>query len=718
MGFFKIPDQTLKKQRDAADPAASVWVSANAGSGKTHVLTQRVMRLLLQGTQPSRILCLTFTKAAAANMSARVFRLLAEWTRLDDDALRRSIEATGAKAPGREDLAEARRLFARTVETPGGLKIQTIHAFCERLLHLFPFEANAPARFEVADDERRDELLARARREALERARTDEAFGALVDRVAQDCSGADFDRVLREALAMRAQLREDWPGGREDVLRKALKLPAERDAATIFAEMAEGGIAPGRWPEIAAFLATGKAKDSAKAEKLRSAIAARAQGDLDAGFAHYRGLFFNASDDAPAKDLLFKPLKDQRPELLEEFRAEQARLVRLDAELRAAETLSRSQALAGVVDAIFARYLRLKAERAILDFDDLVDRTLTLLTRSAPSWVLYKLDAGVDHILVDEAQDTSDAQWRILTSLMGEFAVGRGANEAARTFFAVGDEKQSIFSFQGAAPHMFHEMRRAFETKFARGRETFRHVTLTHSFRSASGVLSAVDGVFAEQGFRRGLVAENEVWMGHEPIKTRLPALVEIWPLVGPGETKERRDWRLPLDLLDEMDPSSRVAERVAEQVARLVRPGSTERVHDDATGAPRPARPGDVLILARRRGVFFEAVIRALKRKGVPVAGADRLRLGEHIAAQDLVAAGRAALLPQDDLSLACALKSPLVGLDDDDLPSRSRRGARAGSMTRSRPRTTRAMSARANALTRGARGRRCARSIFMRGC
>ncbi len=142
-------------------------MSANAGSGKTHVLAQRVLRLLLAGVPPARILCLTFTKAAAANMSIRVFKDLSRWATLDDGPLRDAIAATGSPAPGIGDLDAARRLFARTVETPGGLKIQTIHAFCERLLHLFPFEANVPARFEVLDDLGAADLLARAREAVL-----------------------------------------------------------------------------------------------------------------------------------------------------------------------------------------------------------------------------------------------------------------------------------------------------------------------------------------------------------------------------------------------------------------------------------------------------------------------------------------------------------------------------------------------------------------------
>jgi len=669
MALSNIPSQTLEKQRLASDPNASVWVSANAGSGKTHVLAQRVVRLLLQGAPPSKILCLTFTKAAAANMAMRVFDTLALWTRLDDSALRDAIVATGAKEPSTRDRIEARKLFARTVETPGGLKIQTIHAFCERLLHLFPFEANAPARFEVADETAQAELLQRARRDVLNEARTDSRLADMLDRVTQDCSAQGFESLIREAMSQRARARLRWPQDHAASLRKALGLGSGRDVAAIRDEMIEQGIAPGRWSEIAAFLEAGGERDRTRARAFRQAASHRARGSLESCLGTYLSIFFNQSDDEKTKSLLAKALAKQRPDIEAELYEEQGRLDALRAEQKSAATLERSAALAGLIDAIFERYDAVKAARGILDFDDLIAKTLALLERSEAAWVLYKLDAGIDHVLVDEAQDTSAAQWRILERLTGDFAAGAGRATAARTFFAVGDEKQSIFSFQGAAPQMFGEMRREFERKFAGGGEQFAHVRLTQSFRSAPGVLSAIDKVFAPSEHQSGLVEELDVWMPHQALKEKLPGLIEIWPQVGAGARTDARDWRLPLDILDETDPASLIAQRVAQKIAELLGAQSGERVYDSAAAGLRPIRAGDILILVRTRGPFFDAVIRALKQKRVPVAGADRLQLAEHIAVLDLVAAGRAALLPEDDLNLAAVLKSPLIGLDDDDL-------------------------------------------------
>lgn len=670
----EISPAILARQHAASDPAASVWVSANAGSGKTHVLTRRVVRLLLQGVPPSKILCLTFTKAAAANMAVRVFDNLAAWTRLSDEELRKDIAATGAPEPNADALRAARTLFARTVETPGGLKIQTIHAFCEKLLHLFPFEANVCARFEVADEARQTALLARARLEVLAGHRGSGAeLAEAVAILGGECSEQKFESLIKEAIGQRSMTRARWRANPDPVLRKALGLRPGRDVETVEREMVVGGLAPARWREIAAFLDGGKSKDQDRARLFRqSFFVYEAQGG--AGLAecldsYLRIFFIEEGFGAPAKSLCAKDLAKARPDIESELFDEQLRLEGLREERRAAASFSRSRALIAVFEAVLERYDTLKAARGILDFDDLVERALSLLDRSESAWVLYKLDAGIDHILVDEAQDTSAAQWRILERLIGEFAVGATRSGPKRTFFAVGDEKQSIFSFQGAAPQMFSEMRRKLETKFKAGGEAFAHIQLGLSFRSAPGVLEAVDQVFASKEHQEGLIAPPDVWTPHEALKGGSPSLVEIWPLVGPQAREEPRDWTLPLDLLDAEDPASIVAERVARKIAQLTDQSSGEMVIDSRDRRPRPIRPGDILILVRARGPFFEAVIRALKQNKTPVAGADRLELAEHIAVMDLIAAGRAALLPQDDLCLASLLKSPLIGLDDEDL-------------------------------------------------
>ena len=665
-----VPKHVTDLQRKASDPATSVWVSANAGSGKTHVLAQRVLRLLLDGVPPAKILCLTFTKAAAANMAERVFKSLSDWTAHDDASLAKTLAEIGAPKVDAGTLTFARRLFARTVETPGGLKIHTIHGFCERLLHLFPFEANVPGRFDVLDELGEAELLALARREALAEAEKDKgALGTALKTLAAETSQDEFTGLLKEALRHREHLRhyDADEAGRD--LGTALDIPHGTSIVSVEADMIDGGIGPARWPDFADFLAMGSPSDIKLANLFREAVAAHRQGERGNCLAAYFEIFFTDHGAGKVRDkLATKKLVELRPGLVDELFLEQQRLEGLRDLRKAVECREKSLALTTLVAAVFTRYEALKAMRGKLDFDDLIDRTLALFERSDARWVLYKLDSGIDHILVDEAQDTSPAQWRILEHLASEFFAGAGSRSQMRTFFAVGDEKQSIFSFQGAAPDMFHAMRARFARKFTAAQKSFAHVPLKASFRSVPAVIEAVDRVFDFAAHQRGLVSDDR-WMGHDSLKETLPGLIEIWQPVTAAERPETGDWRLPLDLLDESDPANLLAQRIAKKIAALIAPGSGEIVYDAKHARFRAVTPGDILILVRTRNALFDAIIRALKQTRVPVAGADRLDLLAHIAVMDLIAAGRTALLPQDDLTLAAMLKSPLIGFDDEDL-------------------------------------------------
>jgi len=658
-----IPHDTRIRQHNASDPARSVWVSANAGSGKTHVLVQRVLRLLLEGVAPSRILCLTFTKAAATNMSARVFKTLADWTQLDDQALSTAIAETGAPRPRVETLLIARRLFARTVETPGGLKIQTIHAFCERLLHLFPFEANVPAHFQVLEDLQQAALLEQARVEILTHASGLNELGEALDYLVEEIAATMLDDAIRQALDQLAHFRHVPNADLERRLLKHLNLKAEETAEAITQEITESCLPPARWSEIANVLEQGTANDKKLAVSFREAATAYHADETDLCVEILQDIYLTGKD-TPRK-LMTKNLGLAHPGILTDLEAEQFRFITLLEKRKAALVIKRTRALLTVARAIAQCYEGMKTVRGFLDFGDLIQKTSALLTRSDARWVLYKLDQGIDHILVDEAQDTSEAQWNILKELMGDFGVGASSVTKKRTFFAVGDDKQSIFSFQGAAPHMFHDMSRIVKKKLTAGGEAFAEVRLNMSFRSVPAILTTVDQVFASPANNKGV----DDAMQHVALKTDLPGLVEIWPVKGQDAEDKPVDWRLPLDTLDDEAPASIIAKRIAAKIAEFLSPQSKDRVTDNKTRHPRSIRAQDILILVRTRGPFFEAVIRALKQAHVPVAGADRLELTGHIAVMDLVAVGRVALLPEDDLSLACVLKSPLIGLDDNDL-------------------------------------------------
>jgi len=652
-----IPDHVRAVQISAADPDVSAFVSANAGSGKTHVLAQRVTNLLLRGCDPAKILCITFTKAAAANMANRVFGTLAEWTALDDRALDEKIRlSTGQKADAAQ-RARARRLFASALETPGGLKVQTIHAFCTRLLHQFPFEANVAARFTVLDDTATAQLLEYLTLEVLleAAAEPDGALGRAL--AAAIVAGADvtLKEVIGDAIRKRDTL-DEWlarAGSIETAmveLSQSLGVDPDDSIEQIEQEYFSASlIAEAEWPALMEMLGSGSANDNRHVDALAAAQFATGRERVE----NYLMLFCTAKRE-PRENILTKTLAKRFPEWAERLAAEQQRVCGLLDRERAVAARERTRALVTIAKAVIDRYAKEKARRALLDYDDLIDKTLALFGNVSAAWVLYKLDLGIDHVLIDEAQDTSPKQWEIIKTIVSEFIPGGARGDVKRTIFAVGDEKQSIFSFQGAAPEAFDQMRRLFASQFDTPELGWRHVRFHHSFRSGENVLGSVDQVFRPRDVYRSITADEIGIPEHQPLPNAAPGLVEIWPLIRPAERREIEGWDAPFDTLSEESPQVLLARRIAAKVKRDI---------------ARGGKAGDVLVLVRQRGPLFEAIIRALKDARVAVAGADRLVLTEHIAVMDLMALADCLLLPDDDLALACVLKSPLVGLSEEQL-------------------------------------------------
>ena len=671
---FVIPERERDMQRRAIDPKASAWVSANAGSGKTTILTKRVIRLLLSGVAPEKILCLTYTKTAAAEMQNRVFEELGRWVTLHENELSRAIEELEGRRPDRQRMARARRLFAGAVETPGGLKIQTIHAFCERLLHLFPFEANVPARFRLMDEAEQSVILdgCIAAAQAGSGLEGDEAFAQALKRMAEETEPESFATIIRSALAHEnaladhAAMAEDGPQAGLHRLQESLGLLKGEDEARIDEEMLSGGINPSGWKAIAAVFAAGSTNDKKVGAAIEAAISLTEPAAKAAAWVQV----FTKSDGARKEKIGTKAIP---PAIEEKMLVEGERLHALLDRRRAASVAARTAALFVVADRVAKLYFEQKRRRSVLDFDDVIRRTANLLERTDSRWVLYKLDAGLEHLLVDEAQDTSPEQWRILGALTEEFFSERMPDSRQRSIFAVGDEKQSIYSFQGAAPQEFDQKRAIFRKRVEDAGGVFHSVDLQLSFRTTADILSMVDEVFqGERYVGLGSIADQRTV--HQTARVGMPGLVEIWPPEEPEE-QEEIDPDDEVDILPVTSTEVRLAARIAARIAHWLSSGNA-RFDDD--GAPIAA--GDVMILVRRRNAFFECMIRALKSAGVPVAGADRLTLTEHIAVKDLLACAEASLSPEDDLTVAVVLKSPLIGLHDDDLIAiAARRGNRS---------------------------------------
>ncbi|WP_308917074.1 double-strand break repair helicase AddA [Jannaschia sp. LMIT008] len=652
-GRAPLHDDATRAQIGAADPAGSVWLRANAGSGKTRVLTNRVAWLLLNGTPPDRILCLTFTKAAAGEMQNRLFGTLGAWALLPDDALRAELRRFGIPvgAISTDGLRTARTLFASAIETPGGLKIQTIHAFCTSLLHAFPLEAGVNPAFGLLDDVAGDRLLAQVMDDMATDARDAPAVRALAEvldlgepneflatiaknrRAMADPAAED---ALRHALDVHDR---DWPGICED----ALTADHLRLMADVMTHMPRD-----KGVKAQAMVLHMRGFDAASPVR-------RVETLLD-----HRALLFTQKGEFAAKPFTAGVLKalglDGDDAGIAEMRA---RLADRADRRRGLALLAQAQAVHAFAPRFLDRLQHAKDAQGWLDYDDQILRARDLLqVRESAQWVLYKLDGGVDHILVDEAQDTSPVQWDVVQTLAREMGAGEGARGAtARTLFVVGDRKQSIYSFQGADPDHYDAMRGTLGGLLGGGPPLTDHA-LRHSFRSAPSILSVVDAVFAEPS---GAGADVE-HVAHDPAK---PGRVDLWPHAYDPPDDDPPEWHAPRARRSRDKGRTVLARRIADAVAAMIRNRTPIATRDGR----RPVRAGDVLILFRSRGALFDDTIAACRARGLPMAGADRLRLTDDLAVKDLLALLRVADTPEDDLSLAAVLRSPLGGLSEAQL-------------------------------------------------
>jgi ATP-dependent helicase/nuclease subunit A len=651
-----------RAQRKALDPSASVWVSASAGTGKTKVLTDRLLTLMLAGTEPSRILCLTFTRAAAAEMANRVNARLASWTTMERGRLEGELVNLTGHNPREEQVAHARQLFARVLDTPGGAKIQTIHAFCQSLLGRFPLEAKVPTEFTVIDERSAAEALSDAAAAIIAAARAGrqpklaEALAVVARYLAEERFGELMAALSRD----RSKLATALADGEEALwarLAAAIGVPVNATVDGLTAAFCAGGDLPAL-REACAVLA-----DGLKTDRVRGAAIAAWCGNeagREAMIPEYL-LAFLTKDADIRKQLVTKEIaKNSAVDLARILNIEAARVRRYVEAKNGVVILEATGAIVRLGDALMKAYEARKRLHAQLDYDDLVLKALELLRRDGITpWVLFKLDGGLDHILIDEAQDTNPEQWEIVAVLAAEFFAGEDPLGRVRTVFAVGDAKQSIYSFQRADPRAFALMRAHFEARVTEAQRHWRIVPLDISFRAAEPLLRAVDAAFAMAAAADGVALDGAA-IRHVAARIGQAGHVELWPPC-PAAAEDDDDGE---------DSGVRVAEartRLARAIAATI--DGWLKNGERLASRDRPIRAGDIMVLVRRRNEFVGDLLRELKERNVPIAGADRMRLAKQLAVQDLVALGQFLLLPEDDLTLAAVLKGPLFGLSEEQL-------------------------------------------------
>ncbi len=655
-------------QRQAAHPGHSVWVSASAGSGKTKALTDRVLHLLLDGAAPERILCLTFTRAAAAEMANRIGGRLSEWAVMEDSVLRASIEELTGAEPSEKRMATARQLFARVLDASGDLKIQTIHSFCQALLKRFPLEAGLSPDAQVMDDRASTEVARIAQTAILTQRNPDSEVAVALDFLATTIDEHQFNDLMGTLIAERTKFARALVGGNPEYCIDAIfrKLGVKRSAKpgdAIAAACRESALPRDALGRAAEILAGGTEKtDQPRGATIAAWLAHKTRKARIDGFAGYTRAFLKKNGE-PYEAPATRKLLEANPDLERILANEATRLVEVPKRGHEIEMALHSAALVQVAGAMLTAYDAVKQSMMRLDYDDLISRTYSLLhDRDMAPWVLFRLDGGIDHILIDESQDTNPEQWDIAVALCEEFFAGEGArSDVNRTFFAVGDFKQSIFSFQGADPQAGEEVRKGLVTRARDAGRRWSNVSLDTSFRSTTAVLRAVDRVFGDSEATPGVTPTNESVI-HRVHRKGAGGRVEVWPLIKPPLDGDAEGWVPPVRLQSRETPDARLADILVDRIKSWI---GTEKL--EARG--RAMRPGDLMVLVRRRTAFMADFVSKLKKVGIPVAGVDRMVLAEQLAIRDLIALLRFLQLPQDDLNLAVLLKGPLIGFDEDRL-------------------------------------------------
>ncbi len=652
-------------QMAAAEPVSNVWLSASAGSGKTQVLTARVMRLLLEpGVDPEHLLCLTFTKAAAAEMADRINRRLATWVQMKGDLLALELQAIGADFSPKT-VSRARCLFAKVLDAPGGgLQIMTIHSFCQSMLASFPEEAGLVPGFEPIEDRAEQELL----RETLQKLLLD-ADARKIDWLTENIQnlslelGEDGALSFLKSCASQSDAMHDVPNDDGAIVyaRRAAGLNFEGPVIDEIARQCDDTVIDRALLHALADMNRewGAKRGLDRADKISAWLTldatARAE-DIDViyhCFAKKNGEPLTASKGFTPTD---ESYSSQADEAFKYYRAIKDLKHRAEYADRFGRALQAGKAYAEA-------YIAAKHARGVVDFDDMIRLTARLLSQPGISdWVRYKLDRKIDHILIDESQDTNEAQWLIIEKLADDFYSGMGAKrtERPRTLFTVGDYKQAIYGFQGTNPEKYAQAHIKFERKIADGGYSLENISLDRSFRSTRPILDFVNAVIDAAGHPAfGL---DHAVLPHE---SQLPDSGSV-ELLRPVSILGDDDADDSIDNAEEnwlTGEKLKLAQLISEKVKLLV-----DAAPILATSG-KPLAPSDIMILLRKRGEFASLLVARLHALGVPVAGIDRLKLSDSIAVQDMIACIRFVLQPEDDLSLACILVSPLIGWSQEQL-------------------------------------------------
>jgi ATP-dependent helicase/nuclease subunit A len=647
------------KQKIASNPDYNVWVSASAGTGKTKVLIDRILRLLLKGNSIDKILCITFTKVAAQEMINRLSSILARWSILEDADLAKELFLLNEEEPTTEEISLAKQLFANFIDNPQKINIQTIHSFCQNILNNFPIEANIMSGFKVIEPDYAQELKKQAIESVLNTKIFDDSLEIknTLTTIVKHISALDFENKISsilnypekmDILQDKYNLNIDFESFKLN-LYEELKAKQGISAESILQQYFDGSFNKLAFLEIISIAQGTKNKLSAsfdinklfwflnlpKDEQIKNK-------DV------WEKVFYTTSGSIRKKIVnegFLKELQDGQALWVKQVIEEELlRLEKLRNEYKNQISAEINLAFMQLAYEIYKAYENIKLSLGVLDFNDLIIKTHKLLNKSLViPWILYKLDNKISHILVDEAQDTNPLQWDIIRVFVEEFFTGSSSNQENRSIFVVGDVKQSIYSFQGASPEYFNVIKALFKEKVKNAEKIWHQVPMNTSFRSSSGVISAVNHITSNLFSQNDNIYKEEDFT-HLAHNQNLGANIEIWPLLVDDNKEEK--WRRYKNL----------ATAIVKKIKKLNQDGVSY---------------GDILILYRKRegNPTLNYLVKFLKESEIPVLGVDKLNLSEHLAVNDLIALAKFLLQQNDDFSLACVLKSPIFNLKDDDI-------------------------------------------------
>lgn len=664
--------QTVKLQQIASDPSHSAWVFASAGSGKTKVLTDRVLRLLLDDVRPHKILCLTFTKTAAAEMQERINTSLAELVILSDEELIKNLTKLTGNFVSANLLKKARILFAQILDADSQIKVQTIHSFCQNLVKIFPFEIGVKPNFEVMDDNLETLFLQKAKKEVFAESLNNKVLRDVIMQINSKLNEENFIELVGKVLTQKERLiflKNELFTIKNiiDEIFKVFAVDPNANEENIFKEFV-AKISPKEILQLAQSLENSKMKTD---QKTAAALKFFIENLALKNFSAYRAIFFTKDGDCKkTSSIVTKEFAENA-----DFIASQQKLIADFVEnLNSYKTAQGTALLLQFIDRILEKYQELKNQNSLLDYNDLIIKTDKMLrNHDSSDWIKFRMDGFFDHILIDESQDTNHRQWNIIKALTEDFFVGESAQNKNRTIFIIGDDKQSIYSFQGSEPNISHDIFSYYQQKLTGSSFKLHKIDLSNSFRSLPKILQNVDAVFLKQNY-----LGNLDYQAHKAIR-QAEGRVEIWPHFKKEKTekKESFEWSPIFTKDDEFCEKEALANFIVDKIKLWIeqgrrleakRPSAEQEQKLEARN--RLINYGDIMILMRNRTNGFDKILQQkFQENAIPFVSSKKTNFADELIVQDLLAAAKFGLLPQDDLNLAALLKSPFFCFSEEDL-------------------------------------------------